>query len=377
LVAKIHFLLSRLLVSACICVIAGCGSSDVQKPSSSDRLVLEKIKFSDISGWKEDNHPEAFASFLKSCGAFAKQKDSDAIGKGYFLAPIATWKTICRKASIVPPTDALAARSFFEEEFVPMRASNNDNSQGFITGYYEATLNGSRTKQSPYIYPIYKLPDELLRNYTRSQIDLGMLEGLVSPIAYVDDPVQLFFMHIQGSGQIKLDSGENIHVTYAGNNGYDYVSIGKVLADKGIMQRKDITMQSLRRWLYDHPNDMWQVLWENPTYIFFREAGDAVVGSGQAALTPMRSLAVDTKYIPLGMPIFINTMFSDNGDAPPVIQRKLMIAQDTGRAIRGPIRADIFFGSGISAEKIAGRLKSGGEFILLVPRSIGELIKLD
>ncbi|MEI6730299.1 MAG: MltA domain-containing protein, partial [Pseudomonadota bacterium] len=144
-----------------------------------------------------------------------------------------------------------------------------------------------------------------------------------------------------------------------------------------IMERKNITMQSLRRWLYDHPNDMWQVLWENPTYIFFREAGDAVVGSSQAALTPMRSLAVDTKYIPLGMPIFINTMFSDNGDSAPVIQRKLMIAQDTGRAIRGPIRADIFFGSGISAEKIAGRLKSGGEFILLVPRSIAGLIKLD
>ena len=345
-----------------------------QQPELPDKLILQKVSYKEISGWRDDNHIEALNAFLKSCAAFAMQNDFDATGKGDLLAPVAVWKSICRRANLVQNSDEITARSFFEENFVPMHASNNEKAGGLLTGYYEPIISGSRSKQSPFIYPIYNLPPAAFQSYTRKEIDSGALEGKTPAIAFVDDPIQLFFMHIQGSGRIQLENGEQIHVGYIGTNGQNYVAIGKVLADKGLLNKKDITMPILKQWLYDHPQDAWQIMEENQSFVFFRELGADTIGSQNAALTAGRSLAVDANYIPLGMPVFVDTLLPDTSESPKTIHRKLMIAQDTGRAIKGPIRGDIFFGSGAEAEKIAGKLKSGGEFILLVPKSIANLL---
>lgn len=355
-------LLSFFLVSGCIPVV---------DESAPERMSLKHVGFSDIGGWDTDNHVEALNTFLKSCGDFNSRNDGDAIGKNEFLAPVIVWKKICLKASVVPADDEIRAKKFFESEFTPMKASSDKSEHAFITGYYEPFLSGLRVKSPPFIYPVYAMPQGGT-TYTRQQIDSGLLKNQATVIAYVDDPVQLFFMHIQGSGSIQLDGGEIIHIGYAGNNRQPYVAIGKVLVDKGILDKKSITMQVLRQWLYDHPNDMWQIMWQNTSYIFFQEMNGGPFGSEEVALTPGRSLAVDKNYIPLGMPVFVDTVLPGNSESPFLIHRKLMVAQDTGRAITGPMRGDIFFGAGDGAEQVAGNLKSGGDFILLVPCAIAQ-----
>jgi len=335
-----------------------------------DKLVLQPVSYKEVPGWREDGHNEPLAAFIKSCMAFIKMDDTDSTGQGVLRSPVTVWKAVCREATIVPAGDPALARHFFETFFVPFRATNNGNPIGLFTGYYEPLLNGSRTQQRPYVYPVYGLPEAGTPAYTRAQIDMGALNGHAPVLAYVDDPVARFFLHVQGSGRIALDTERRIDVGYAGSNGFNYRSIGKVLVDRGIFKKEDVTMLLLRQWLHDHPNDMWQVIWENPSYIFFREISGDPLGSEQVPLTAGRSLAVDQNFIPLGSPVFVNTEIPATPQAPLTIHRKLLIAQDTGTAIRGPVRGDIFFGFGENAEQVAGRMKATGEMILLVPRPL-------
>ncbi len=338
-------------------------------PAVADRMLLSPAGFKDITGWASENHAEALAAFLKSCEDFSALEDGEAIGKEQLLAPATVWKAVCRKASLVPPNDEVDARKFLEEQFVPMRLTTDEKDSVFITGYYEPLLNGSCTKKRPFVYPVYALPDHPIF-YTRKEIDKGFLGEYAKAIAYVDDPVQLFFLHVQGSGGIRTDCGNIMRVGFAGNNNQPYVSIGKVLVDRGEIEKKNISMQSIRKWLYDHPKEMWQTLWQNPSYIFFHEMKGGPLGTEKVELTPNRSLAVDRNYIPLGMPVFVDTVVPGVGEAPFTLWHKLMVAQDTGRAIEGPMRGDIFFGSGYAAEEIAGRMQAGGTFILFVPHEI-------
>jgi membrane-bound lytic murein transglycosylase A len=333
-------------------------------------MELEPVTFTAIPGWDSDNHNEALGAFLKSCSAIAKQDDNETIGQGQLQAPAATWKTICRRATTLASSDASYARAFFEESFTPYRVTQGHNASGLFTGYYEPLLMGSLSYHPPFIYPIYSLPLEGAPTYTRMQIDQGALNGQVPAIAFVDDPVQLFFLQVQGSGRIQLEDGKFLHVGYAGTNGQKYVAIGKVLADKGYLKKKDISMPAIREWLDEHPSDKWQIMWENPSYIYFREIEGDPVGAERAVLTGGRSMAVDAQYIPLGMPLFIDTILPASPAAPVTLYRRLMIAQDTGSAIHGVVRGDIFFGFGPAAEQYAGHMKSGGEYIALVPRAI-------
>src|SRR5262249_31804547 len=149
------------------------------------------------------------------------------------------------------------ARKFFEEYFIPLRLTNNGADSGLITGYYEPLLKGSRMQQRPFVYPVYGLPEPATPAYTRTQIDMGAVAGHAPVVAFVDDPVRLFFLHVQGSGRILLEDGSVMRVGYAGSNGLPYTAIGKVLVDRGLMSREALTMPNLRQWLYDHPNDMW------------------------------------------------------------------------------------------------------------------------
>lgn len=332
-----------------------------------EKMLLTKIAFSDIKGWESDNHAEAFGAFLKSCTAFLAQADSEITGKDQLLAPLNIWKETCRKANLVPASDSASARKFFEEEFIPYSMISNHRSHALITGYYEPLLNGSRTPTPPFIYPVYKYPAGG-SNDTREMIDRGILTGKAEVIIWVDDPVKLFFMHIQGSGAIQVTPNDVVHVGYAGTNNHPYVAIGKLLVEQEKMKKGEVTMQSIRQWLYDHPQEIWQTLWQNPAYIFFQPINGGPYGSQRVALTAGRSLAVDRNYIPLGMPVFIDTIIPASGDGAYTVTRKLVIAQDTGSAIKGPLRGDLFFGNGYAAEQMAGKMKSGGDFKLLLPR---------
>jgi membrane-bound lytic murein transglycosylase A len=365
------FILALLGLAACsLPSLTGGGGG----PSGPDKLVLQPVAFSQIPAWGEDNRADALATFIKSCGAFDRMQDNDATGEGDLLAPAVVWRELCRKAESVPPGDNALAKRYFEEYFVPARATNNGNPAGLITGYYEPLLKGSRVQQRPYVYPVYGPPDPGTPSYPRSQIDLGILAGHAPVIAYVDDPVRLFFMHVQGSGRILMPDNTILRVGYAASNGQPYTAIGKVLVDRGLLNKEQVTMPLLRQWLYDHPDDMWKVMWENRSYIFFREMQGDPVGTEQVPLTPGRSLAVDMRFIPLGMPVYLDTVLPELPDSPMAIHRRLMIAQDSGGAIKGPTRADIFFGYGAAAEQVAGRMKAGGTLTLLIPRALARTV---
>lgn len=360
-----------------LCMLAACMSPPSKAPPSlpkPDLMVLETVTFKELAGWQDDNTADAFGAFLRSCAVFERMQDNDATGQGLLLAPASVWRETCRKAQTVPAGDSALARHFFEEYFVALRVTNNGNPAGLITGYYEPLLKGSRMQRPPYIYPVYGLPAAGTPSYSRMQIDKGMLKTQAPVIVYTDDPVKLFFLHVQGSGRALLEDGSMIGLGYAGSNGQPYVSIGRVLADRGVLERKTVTMPVLRQWLYDHPNEMWQVMWENPTYIFFREMKGDPVGTQQVPLTPGRSLAVDLRYLPMGTPVYVDTVLPETPEAPLAIHRRLLIAQDTGRAIKSPVRADIFFGYGAAAEQVAGRMKSGGQMFALVPRPLANAV---
>ena len=285
-------------------------------------------------------------------------------------------------------------RAFFERNFVPHQVRQaNGSSEGLLTGYYVPDLHGSRTPSVAYPYPIYRRPDDLLvidlsevypelGNYRlRGRVegqrviaywDRSKIDGQGQPLAgqelfWVADPVELFFLQIQGSGRILLDNGERAMVNYADQNGHPYKSIGKYLIDRGAMTRDQMSMQNIREWARKNPQEVDKLLNQNPSYVFFRDLGGDVQsppGALGVPLTPGRSLAVDRRYIELGAPVFIETTWP-NSDRP--LQR-LMMAQDTGGAIKGRVRGDFFWGMGDQAGALAGRMKQTARFWVLLPR---------
>ena len=200
-----------------------------------DKLVLQPVSYKEVPGWREDDYNEPLAAFIKSCQAFMKMDETDATGQGVLRGPVTVWKAACREATLVPAGDQARARQFFETFFVPFRATNNGNSTGLFTGYYEPLLKGSHTLHPPYVYPVYGLPKVGTPAYKREQIDRGALNGHAPVLAYLDDPVARFFLHVQGSGRIALNTGGRIDLGYAGSNGFNYRSIGEILVDRGIL----------------------------------------------------------------------------------------------------------------------------------------------
>jgi membrane-bound lytic murein transglycosylase A len=252
-------------------------------------------------------------------------------------------------------------------------------------------LKGSRQKNAAYHVPIYRVPDDLvtadlglfkpdlkgvqivgkvekgkLKPYdNRAEIDAGALADRGFEILYVDDPIDAFFLHIQGSGRVVMEDGTKVSIGYAGTNGQPYVAIGRGLVDSGALGKDDVSMQSIRKWLADHPGEAEKTMEANPSYVFFRELpGDAALGAQGVALTPERSLAVDHRFLPYGLPLWLDAEAPDSSER----LRRLMIAQDTGGAIKGPVRGDFFWGFGHGAGEMAGRMKSKGRYFLLLPR---------
>lgn len=355
-------------------LLGGCGLFAPPEPG-----VGRAVAWSSLPGWDEDRHAEAWPALLTSCS----KRGADA-----------GWVEVCTAAASLEAPDDLTAREFFEQHFVvhEMRGQEGER-EGLITGYYEPILNGSRTRTSQYRYPLYARPQDLvvvdlaelypeLRGrpvrgrlhagrvvpyYSRTQINTeqGPLQG--NELLWVDDPVALAFLQIQGSGRVRLPDGETLAVGYADQNGHPYVPLGKCLRDHTGLPPESINLFTIRAWLDGHPDQRDNLLSScNPSYVFFalRESADGAIGSLGVPLLAKRSIAVDPRYIPLGAPVWLSTTLPASADR---LQR-LMFAQDTGGAIKGPVRADVFWGPGSEAERLAGTMRERGRLYILLPR---------
>jgi membrane-bound lytic murein transglycosylase A len=340
---------------------------------------LKPVGWAALPGWPEDRLTEAWGAILRSCGALR-------------LRP--AWQPVCASAATVDPADEAGIRQFLEGSFTPHAVVNPDGSEsGTITGYYEPLLKGSRARSAVYRFPIYAVPDDLLtidlgeiypevRNlrlrgrlegnrvvpyYPRADIESGRGGAAGKELLWVADAVELFFLQVQGSGRVLLDSGETVRVGYADQNGYPYRSIGRVLVDRGELTLDQASMQGIKAWGVRNPDRLAELLNQNASYVFFKESpvtADGPNGALGVPLTPGRSLAVDPRAAPLGAPVFLATTFP-NATQP---LNRLMVAQDTGGAIRGAVRADFFWGFGEEAGAQAGRMRQSGRMWVLLPR---------
>jgi len=338
-----------------------------------DHFGAYPVSYSDLSGWTADDHAQALTTFTATCPFLTVKAREKSSGSGLRVSRD-VWRSLCNDALAIPVGNSEQARLFFETRFIPFRVTNNGKDRGLFTGYYEPVLFGSRQKKGKFIYPLYMAPADLAHRtpyYTHAEIDHGVLRHRGLELVWVDDAVMLFFLQIQGSGRVRLVEGGEMPVGYAGQNGRPYVSLGKYMGDAGLLPKDDINFFTIRQYLYDHPGQAFDIMEHNPSYVFFKRLDQAgAIGAAGAVLTPQRSLAVDNKYIPYGLPLFMETDLPALPGGSPTWFHRTLIAQDTGGAIRGPVRADVFFGNGNEAEYLAGYMKGHGVYSLLVPKEI-------
>jgi membrane-bound lytic murein transglycosylase A len=322
-------------------------------------------RFAALAGWRDADPSATLAAFRLSCAGPAPQPlpalpiDAAALHRGLARA--------CAAAATVAPGDARAARRFFEAHFTPYRVVGAEGAEGLFTGYYEPKLAASRRKRPGYAVPIHGLPPGAGPGRTLpSRAEIETADAGWPVLFWAADPVDVFTLHIQGSGRLALAEGGHARVSYAGNNGHAYVAIGRPMRERGLLPAGGTDMPAIRAWLRAHSDAAAGLMRENPRYIFFREIpdGDGPRGQTGVALTPLASLAVDPAFIPHGLPLWLDTHAPGDAAAP---LRLLVVAQDTGGAIKGPVRGDLFWGSGDRALERAGRMASRGLYHLLLP----------
>ena len=310
-----------------------------------DDTPVRLVEFSELNGWAEDDHSAALTAFLRTC--------IDMRG--------ADWPSLCAIAQ----QQGSNPRAFFELFFRPVLIGGDR--AALFTGYFEPELNGSLTQSARYRYPIYRTPPDIVEPWhTREEIEDGdLLAGRGLEIAWIDDPVDVFFLQIQGSGRVRLRDGRMIRVGYGGRNGHEYRSVGQELVRRGVYEPHQVSAQVIQSWVRRNPEEGQALLWHNPSYVFFREVSiddpaDGPLGAMNRSITTMRTIAVDPDFTPLGAPVWI-----EKGGADPL--NRLMIAQDTGSAIQGAQRADVFYGTGDEAGIAAGRVRDPGRMLVLLP----------
>jgi membrane-bound lytic murein transglycosylase A len=357
---------------------------------------LEPVKWEDVAGWTADDHLAAFRAYDASCQVMRKGQhaaDGGPISDGLRQA--------CRAALEARPQDAQAARTFFEQNFVPVRIVRLGDAEGFLTGYYEPIVPGSRFPNPEFHVPLYRRPRDLVaaghapgsapfpnkgaqvgrRNeknqivpyHDRGAIEAGALDGQRLEICWLKDPFDALAIQIQGSGRVILEDGTPLRVNYDAHNGFPYSSVGRALIERNIIAREEMSMQRIRDWMVAHPDEAPQVRAANRSYVFFRVSGltneGEPVGAQGVPLTPGRSIAVDRLH-EYGTPFFIEANLPIASAKPISPFHRLMIAQDTGSAIVGPARADLYWGAGDEAAHIAGRIRHPGRFVMLLPRAL-------
>lgn len=362
-------------------------------------------RFSDLTGWSDDDESAALAAFLRSCARFDGQADTKSLGP---YGTVALWRPACAAGRAVPPGDTDAARHFFQTQFVPFKVENGSEPEGTFTGYYTPRLKGSLTPNARFHVPLLARPDDLV------MVDLGQFrpelkgqriagrvrDGSLVPYAdraaleaelatgasarpvvlWLEDPVDAFFLHIQGSGEITLETGGTVRAVYDGQNGYPYTPIGRILRDDGAIEKGKVSMQSIRAWLETHADQAQTMMNNNASFVFFRiltveDPSLGPPGAQGVPVTPGRTLAVDDGIHAYGVPMWIETEPPApdllGGDVPI---RRLMIAQDTGGAILGAVRGDYYWGTGDEAGGIAGKMAAKGTMTVLVPPAVAPFL---
>jgi membrane-bound lytic murein transglycosylase A len=377
-------------------LLAGCALSQPSAPHGA--MALEPVAFTDLPGWGADHPATALVAFVASCDRIQYFPPDQSLGGAGEAARLGgragQWGPACAAAKDVPPADDAAARRFFQDRFQPYRVTKAGSATATVTGYFEPEVAGDTSQEGPYQTPLLGLPpdlvtfdlglfdpaqpgvtavgrlqgQEILPYYDRFEIENGALDPGSLAIAWVADPVDAYFLQVEGSGRIDLPDGSVMRVTYAGKNGRPYVPIGRVMVRDRLLDANDVTEQSIRAWLEAHPGRARAIMDQNPSYVFFRTApqlADAAgpLGALGVSLTPGRSIAVDQGFLPLGAPVWLAT--TDPVSHAPL--ERLTVAEDLGSAINGPLRADLFFGSGRAAETAAGAMDAAGQLYLLLP----------
>ena len=373
-----------LLVVAC---------SRVDEPVSDAAVTLEPVQFSALAGWNEDDMAAALPAWRGSCVRLLSRPATENVGPQGLGGTVDAWRAICDRVLALSDDDG-GMRAFVEDALQPYRVVGQGGATGLFTGYFEPRLRGSRERSGPYQVPLFALPRDhvtvdlgrfdtelagrrivgrveggRLRPYdTRGDIATGGLADRAAVLYWVDDTLDAFVLHIQGSGQIVLPDGEVRRIGFAAHNGFAYRSVGRWLIEQQELAAHEASFAGIRRWLEANPGRAADTLAVNQRYIFFREIdGDGPIGAGDVVLTAGRSLAVDRSLLPLHVPMWLDA------EAPGGQEgrlRRLMVAQDTGGAITGPVRGDVYWGTGESALAVAGRMRSAGSYYVLLPRSL-------
>ena len=386
------------LVLATVIACAGlttAGHGGERWPIKFPDTQYEPVTWASLDGWAGDDHATAFAAFLESCRALKGSGRNDG-------AVAEALKSVCARGFAAVPLEEDGARKFFEDNFRPLRISKIGEADGFLTGYYEPIIEGSRVPTGEFQAPLYRRPPNLVVSgrlklgdvfpskgvkvgrrvgrrkivpyYDRGEIEDGALDGWHLEICWLRSQLDVLFAQIQGSARIRLEDGAILRVNYDSHNGWPYTPVGRVLIDRKILTKDEVSMQRIRDWMEANPDQAKDVRRQNKGYVFFRITDlsneDEAIGAQGVPLMPGRSIAVDRSLHVYGTPFFIAANLPITNDRAGTKFRRLLFAQDTGSAIVGPARADIYFGAGDEAGRIAGRIRNPGQFVMLVPREI-------
>ncbi|WP_234421665.1 murein transglycosylase A [Parazoarcus communis] len=353
-----------------------------QAPPAGQTGAMSMATWAQLPGWAEDDHAAAWPAFRESCGTLSRRND---------------WKAVCALGARLPASPSTnQVKAFFEQHFTPWRSQNADGSDtGLVTGYYEPLIKGSRVRSAQSRWPIHAPPDDMLTidlasvypelkslrlrgrlvgnkvvpYWTRAELE--QRQELLAPkiLLWADDPIDLFFLQVQGSGRVELPDGSRLRIGYADQNGHPYQSIGRWLVSQGELSLDKASMEGIRQWARDNPARLGELLNSNPSYVFFRElpaSTSGPIGALGVPITEERSIAIDPAYIPLGAPVFLATTWPYSNRT----LNRLVLAQDTGSAIKGPVRADYFWGFGAQAGTQAGKMRQNGRIWVLLPNGV-------
>lgn len=381
-----------LMVSACATPPTTTETKDEKETAP---LTLVRSDYSKLPQWGADDFDGWRQAYGRSCEKIAAQKPDGNFGPDARFGTVKQWQDACENFMILSSTHPKTYQAYFERTFVPYEVRAGNDPEGLFTGYYEASLRGSKTKSAKYNVPLHARPGDLvmvnlgefrdelkgqriagrvkdgnLKPYeTREQILAGKLPPAQDKVlVWVDDPVEAFFVQVQGSGVVQMDDGSVLRIGYDGQNGHIYYAIGRELVKRGELTKDNVSMQAIRGWLETHPEQAAELMNTNKSYVFFRSIeGAGPIGGQNVALTPGRSLAIDRSLLPYGMPVWLDAA-APTDEAGRI--QKMMIAQDTGGAIRGPVRGDYFWGFGADAEHRAGLMKSKGRYWIFLPAGV-------
>lgn len=384
-------------LTLCSMLAAMLGLAACERLIEAPPVALQPVEFTALDGWATDRHGEALEAFHRSCVPILKRDPAPAFQEDPRSGSNAHWQAACRAAAALPASDE-GARAFFETWFQPYAVTGDGSREGLFTGYYEPLLAGALEPGPNGAVPLRRPPgdivtvdlgqfaddlagrrvrgrvtgDRLEPYFSRGDIERGALDGRDLELLWVDDPIQKFFLQIQGSGLVALPDGRTLRVGYADQNGRAYRPIGRDLVEMGELTREEVSLQSIAAWLREHPDRAEELMDRNPSYVFFQLLGEAgelegPLGAQGVPLVPERSLAVDRRFVPYGTPVWLETEAPFPDGSRPF--KRLMVAQDTGGAIRGAVRGDVFWGAGDLAEFVAGHMNSRGRYYLLWPKA--------